>query len=163
MYYKLFSGGRGFSTKRIIRYFSTFKSKCLFYYFQKAASPACQVWQPCSPSSPPASSPCFWDSGWSRRIEAGWKSSIYVSIFDLFNLYMCQVSGVRCHLSPVTCDLSHVTCHVSPVKCKEKNSIQFFFKVKRRRKRRKKLCPSEKIGKSGGASRWRVCYQVLTN
>ena len=48
----------------------------------------------------------------------------------------CHVSRVTCHVSPVTCHMSHVSCHVS-----------FFF------------CLRKKIGQSGGASRWRVCYQ----
>ena len=52
---------------------------------------------------------------------------------------MCHVSCVMCHVSCVTCHLSHVTCHLSHVKI-------FFFL-------------SKKIQQSGGASRWRVCYQ----
>ena len=39
-------------------------------------------------------------------------------------------------MSPVTCHLSRVTCHV-----------------------KKKKIILEKIGQSGGAGRWRVCYQ----
>ena len=66
---------------------------------------------------------------------------------------MCHVSQVMCHVSRVTCHLSHVTCHVSPVTCHlsrvtchmpKKNYI--FLSLTR-------------IGQSGGASRWRVCYQ----
>ena len=49
------------------------------------------------------------------------------------------VSCVTCHMSRVTCHVSHVTCHMSRVT-----------------KKKKKL---KKNGKSGGASRWRVCYQ----
>ena len=30
---------------------------------------------------------------------------------------------------------------------------------KKEEEKRKKVHPSEKIGQSGGASRWRVCYQ----
>ena len=40
------------------------------------------------------------------------------------------------------CHVSRVTCHVSRVMCQKINKL-----------------PSEKIGQSGGASRWRVCYQ----
>ena len=53
---------------------------------------------------------------------------------------MCPVSGVTCHLSRVTCHVSHVTCHMSHVK---KNIYIYFFLN----------------GKSGEASRSRVCYQ----
>ena len=48
---------------------------------------------------------------------------------------MCNVSRVTYHLSPVTCHVSRVTFHMS-----------FFY-------------PEKKIGQSGEASRWRVCYQ----
>ena len=44
---------------------------------------------------------------------------------------------VICHVSIVMCHTSGVTCHVSPVH----------------------FCIFEKIVQSGGASRWRVCYQ----
>ena len=47
---------------------------------------------------------------------------------------MCHMSHVRCHLSHVRCQVPGVTCHVSVF-------FVFFW------------------GKSGGASRWRVCYQ----
>ena len=50
------------------------------------------------------------------------------------------------HASRVTFHMSPVTCNMSPVNVK-KNYIK---------KKRKKL---EKNGQSGGASRWRVCYQ----
>ena len=57
------------------------------------------------------------------------------------------MSHVMCHVSRVTCHMSRVTCHMS------KNIFFYilifffvFFYVK-------------KIGQSGGASRWRVCYQ----
>ena len=53
---------------------------------------------------------------------------------------MCHVSRVTCHVSRVTCHVSHVTCHMSCVTKKV-----FFF--------------VEKNGKSGEASRSRVCYQ----
>ena len=43
-------------------------------------------------------------------------------------------------MSRVTCHVSNVTCHMSRVTC----PIFFFFFF---------------FGKSGGASRWRVCYQ----
>ena len=43
--------------------------------------------------------------------------------------------------------MSRVTCHMS------KNLVYIFFIEK------KKMSPSEKIGKSGGASWWMVCYQ----
>ena len=55
-------------------------------------------------------------------------------------------------MSCVTCHVSRVTCHVSPVTCHlSKNYffdilIYIFFYVK-------------KMGQSGGAGRWRVCYQ----
>ena len=48
---------------------------------------------------------------------------------------MCHMSRVMCHMSRVTCHMSHVTC------------------PKEKKKREKKF------GQSGGASRWRVCYQ----
>ena len=56
---------------------------------------------------------------------------------------MFHVSHVACHVSPVTCHLSPVTCHLSHVK------IYFFFF----------LLLSKKNEQSGGAGRWRVCYQ----
>ena len=62
-------------------------------------------------------------------------------------------------MSHVTCHVPHVTCHVSHVTCQEICFLHFnilflfyffssssFFYVK-------------KIRQSGGASRWRVCYQ----
>ena len=49
-----------------------------------------------------------------------------------------------CHVSRVTCHLSHVTCQVSNKK-KITNLKKWNFQ--------------NKIGKSGGAFRWRVCYQ----
>ena len=51
---------------------------------------------------------------------------------------MCHVSHVTCHVSDVTCHVSPVTCHLS--------HVRFFFILK-------------KTLLSGGASRWRVCYQ----
>ena len=55
---------------------------------------------------------------------------------------------VTCHVSHVTCHMSRVTCHVSHVK----NTFFYnFFK--------KKNYTTKNIGQSGGASRWRVCYQ----
>ena len=48
---------------------------------------------------------------------------------------MCHVSCVMCHVSHVACHVSYVMYHVSPVTCQKK------------------------IGLSGGASRWRLCYQ----
>ena len=67
---------------------------------------------------------------------------------------MCHVSCVMCHVSCVTCHVSHVTCHLSSVTCHMSNKnlqifnffVSFFFCLK------KKLL-------SGGARRWRVCYQ----
>ena len=55
-------------------------------------------------------------------------------------------------MSRVMCQLPHVTCHMSPVKCHMshvKKKLHFF------------VCffLHKKIGQSGGASRWRVCYQ----
>ena len=50
---------------------------------------------------------------------------------------MCHMSGVRCHVSGVTCQVSGVTCHIY---------IHFFF-----------ICIF--FWQSGGAIRWRVCYQ----
>ena len=61
---------------------------------------------------------------------------------------MCYVSRVMCHVSRVTCHVSPVTCQMSPVICKQnlkqKSKTKLSFK---------------KIGQSGGASWWRVCYQ----
>ena len=51
-----------------------------------------------------------------------------------------------CHVSCVMCHVSHVTCHVSPVTCHIFNPTTKFYTTK-------------KVGQSGGASRWRVCYQ----
>ena len=53
------------------------------------------------------------------------------------------VTCVTCHMSRVTCHVSRVTCHMSHVTCHKKN-IYIYIK---------------KNGKSGGASRLRVCYQ----
>ena len=47
---------------------------------------------------------------------------------------MCHVSRVTCHVSRVMCHVSHVTCN-----------FNFFF--------------LQNFLQSGGASRWRVCYQ----
>ena len=58
------------------------------------------------------------------------------------------MSRVMCHVSRVTCHMSHVTCHMS--KKKKKLHFNIFFSSFFLRK---------KIGQSGGASRWRVCYQ----
>ena len=63
---------------------------------------------------------------------------------------MYHVSCVTCHVSPVTCHLSPVTCHLS--------HVEIFFKFFLTKKNIQKKCP-KKIGQSGGASRWRVCYQ----
>ena len=52
--------------------------------------------------------------------------------------FTCHVSHVTCHMSRVTCHVSHVTCHVSHI------YIYFILFV---------------FGQSGGAYRWRVCYQ----
>ena len=60
------------------------------------------------------------------------------------------MSHVMCHVSRVTCHVSRVMCHVSPVTCKK---FLLFSYIKKER------LPPEKIGQSGGASRWRVCYQ----
>ena len=65
----------------------------------------------------------------------------------------CHMSGVTCHVSPVTCPLSPVTCHMSPVTCKN------FVKIFLLKKKIFMYISLKKIGKSGGASRWRVCYQ----
>ena len=46
--------------------------------------------------------------------------------------------------------MSRVMCHLSLVTCQKK--IRIFYK-------KRKNDPSEKIGQSGGATRWRVCYQ----
>ena len=67
----------------------------------------------------------------------------------------CHMSCVTCHMSRVTCHVSPVTCHLSPVTCKKIifqhfNSLFLIFKFFLRK---------QKIGQSGGASRWRVCYQ----
>ena len=60
-----------------------------------------------------------------------------------------QVSGVRCHVSSVTCQVSRVRCHMSRVMCHVSHVrchmyLFFFFFF---------------FGQSGGAIRWRVCYQ----
>ena len=56
----------------------------------------------------------------------------------------CHMSHVTCHMSCVTSHMSRVTCHLSHVIFFF--YILIFFYVK-------------KNGQSGGASRWRVCYQ----
>ena len=61
----------------------------------------------------------------------------------------CHVSNVMCHMSHVTCHMSHVMCHMSHVRC-------HMSKVKKEKKKKEKR---EKNLQSGGASRWRVCYQ----
>ena len=53
------------------------------------------------------------------------------------------VSRVRCHVLPVMCHVLRVTC--------QQFFFTFFFY--------KKKLSFKKIGQSGGASRWRVCYQ----
>ena len=55
----------------------------------------------------------------------------------------CHMSYVTCHMSHVTCHMSHVTWHMSHVMCHISIlSLYLFF------------------GQSGGASWWRVCYQL---
>ena len=80
---------------------------------------------------------------------------------------MCHMSPVMCHLSHehvfflshviVTCNMSSVTCHLSRVTCHIKvffyNYFFFFFFI------RIFLASLKKIRQSGGAGRWRVCYQ----
>ena len=61
------------------------------------------------------------------------------------------MSHVMCHVSRVTCHMSRVTCHLSPVTCQKMIFLTFNFFSSF-------LC-KKKIGQSGGASRWRVCYQ----
>ena len=58
-------------------------------------------------------------------------------------------------MSRVTCHLSHVTCDLSPVTCKKKN-LHFVYNTK---KQKQKNNPTQKIGQSGEANWWRVCYQ----
>ena len=53
-----------------------------------------------------------------------------------------------CHVSRVTCHLSHVTCHMSPVTCHMFYLFIYFYFFSLKKKLQ-----------SGGASRWRVCYQ----
>ena len=53
-----------------------------------------------------------------------------------------QVSDVRCQVSGVRFQVSGVICQVSGVRCRVSGVIFLFF-----------------LGQSGGASRWRVCYQ----
>ena len=55
------------------------------------------------------------------------------------------VSCVMCHVSCVTCHVSRVTCHMSKYIF---FSLHFFF-----------FLSLKQIKQSGGASRWRVCYQ----
>ena len=52
---------------------------------------------------------------------------------------------------PQTCHVSHVTCHVSRVTCHLSHVIFLFYIYI--------FFLRKKIGQSGGASRWRVCYQ----
>ena len=54
-----------------------------------------------------------------------------------------------CHVPHVMCHVSRVTCHPSPVTC-QKYYLNILIKKKKH---------SKNIGQSGGASRWRVCYQ----
>ena len=66
---------------------------------------------------------------------------------------ICHESCVMCHVSCVMCHMSHVTCHMSRVSCQnifftlfnKKIYVLFVF--------------FNKFGQSGGASRWRICYQ----
>ena len=60
---------------------------------------------------------------------------------------------VKCHVSCVMCHVSPVTCHVSAVTC-----IIFFLVYLLIFYVPKKIF-WKKNGHSGGASRWRVCYQ----
>ena len=52
------------------------------------------------------------------------------------------------------CHVSRVACHMPPVTCKKKN-LHFFYNTKKINNNN----PTQKIGQSGGANRWRVCYQ----
>ena len=63
------------------------------------------------------------------------------------NVTQHHVYCVICHLSPVTCHVSHVTYYMSHVMCPLSHVI-------------KNNNPTKKIGQSGGANRWRVCYQM---
>ena len=54
---------------------------------------------------------------------------------------------VSCLLSGVTSHLSSVTCHMS------------FLFIKEKKNEKKMYILEEKKGQSGGASRWRACYQ----
>ena len=66
------------------------------------------------------------------------------------------VSCVICHMSQVSCQLSPITCHPSPVTCNIKNNFSLIFSMK---KNADFFFIFKKIGHSGGAGRWRVCYQ----
>ena len=57
------------------------------------------------------------------------------------------------------CHMSHVTCHVSPVMCHVSHVKNIFFYISLNKKKNKKKYTTKNIGQSGGASRWRVCYQ----
>ena len=69
---------------------------------------------------------------------------------------MCHVSRVTCHVSHVTCHMSHVTCHLSHVKI---FVLTFFIIIITRNIYILFFNPLKKNLQSGGASRWRVCYQ----
>ena len=64
----------------------------------------------------------------------------------------CSSRHTMYYVSCVKCQVPGVTCHLSPV-----TSHMFFF-IKKTKKQHY-IYPSEKIGQSGGASRWRLCYQ----
>ena len=53
-----------------------------------------------------------------------------------------------------TCQVSHVTCQVSGVTCHLPRVIYFLCLIFY-----KKINSLKKIGQSGGASGWRICYQ----
>ena len=76
---------------------------------------------------------------------------------------MCHVLCVTCHMSYVTCHLSYftyhlspVTCHLSPVTCNFFFYIYIFFFFTFLYIY---IFSFKQIGKTGGPSRWRVCYQ----
>ena len=60
---------------------------------------------------------------------------------------------VRCQVSRVMCDMSPVTCHLSQATCQKKNYLFYLKKIYIY------IHILDKIGHSGGASQWRVCYQ----
>ena len=87
-----------------------------------------------------------------KELAKGWffenvRQNILIFFCFSLNPTPHHVSHVRCQVSRVTCQVSHVRCHLSGVMCHFFSSfflLLFFLSF---------------FGQSGGASRWRVCYQ----